>query len=230
MKLDVTDEKFVTIILIVIATFLWVNFDSLIGGVYTSFVLLYLISITTKQIPFVQIYNASTPIAISLITAGVLFSIYLIIAGFTITYINPNLQFTLLDTSVIDSIAEKTQLPIFSSSNATIRFLVYGLFIPIAESLFALSLVFGLFSKGLNAPLGSRMSSFKIYWVAIIIGMVMAFFHATVRQFSGYALITDAIFFSLSVVLVYYRKQILDATLFHVILNSFVLTKAKAGL
>lgn len=114
--------------------------------------------------------------------------------------------------SIINILAAGISPPVITE-NPYIYLFVYGLLIPIAETLFFL---------GALLPYIERKVSKNMLFAIIIIGAVVTLWHYTAHGFSDTALMADFVFFSISGALVLYKKDLLTPLLMHIIINSWV--------
>ncbi len=205
-----------------IATFfLWTNFDAGFGALTSGMLIVYLIFLSSRKLRQIPMIRPGAKFTKTVIFSVVGFAIWVVLANVitaTATGAVPN--FFSLDAFAI--LAENTQVPILAT-DATTTFISYGIIIPIAESVLFLSFVAVALMAVTKTKFRFDMKSPKMMFIVAGVGMTVALFHITVRGFGDLALVTDSVFFGLSMLLVFWRGHMAEAIAMHVLNNSMVL-------
>lgn len=198
---------------LILTFFLFSNFDPIVAAATFGMIVLYIV--WGRKIPIVK--GGQTLVKILLVTA-LAFAGWIIIASVldSLLYGSAFSPF-----SLFERIATYTTLPTLTQ-NQNLQLLVYGVDIPIAESLLSLSFILLFWSRLFRfVPRWNPMDP-KMWFVISLVGMVMAVFHFTVRRFSEVGLVTDFAFFAFSAAVVMFRGQLAEGILIHVLNNSMV--------
>lgn len=121
--------------------------------------------------------------------------------------------------SIIGLMASSTSPPVITE-DPYIYLFVFGLLIPIAESMFFLGALLPFAEKVF------RRESKYIRWglSIVVIGAVVSLWHYTSHIFNDYALIIDFIFFAVSSCMVLSENDLRSATLLHILWNCLVVS------
>lgn len=213
-------ELVLTFFALVFTIFLWSNFDPVIASATFAMCVLYWIPISRGKGLVPTFAGRQKAVQTLIIGIGV-FVAWIFISGMILKTASGS-TFSVFSGEVFSQMASLTQVPVLSD-DPTMRILVYGVTIPIAETLFAFSfLLFGI-SALAKVSLKWNPNDPKMYWVVFIIAGLMAIFHFTVRRFSDVGLLVDFAFFALSGFLVFWRGQLAEAMLLHIANNTAVI-------
>jgi hypothetical protein len=236
MPLNTKDDAYIILALIVINLFLYLNVSSGLATIFTFMTLTYLIVLSSRQLPKIELWSSGIKLPQTLAVTAVIFGIWTYASSFilkalgSVTFISYKEFFQTLRIYA--------DVPVLSN-DPSIIFFAYGVFIPVVETLFFLGVVLLLYSKVMNSKIGlSRLGGRELnlaLLVSLLVGITASLYHLTVRTSSvvnpAAAAIVDIGFFALSSMLVYYSPKItggrhsllLPAALLHVMVNSSVL-------
>jgi hypothetical protein len=216
MKLDsLKDERLIAVISLVTGLFLYLNMDSNIGTFFTLGCLTYSIFVFSKNrnwfVDFSKNLSVWKALGIGIIGLAIIVAI---------SY--PIIQSKFGSESLLSYFSlmkEKSSLPL-ASDNIWVKYFVWGVFIPLAETFLFLSLVYKLW--GNMAGISGKFN-FTVLWVIGLVGVSASAFHWAVRNIAGvaseYALGLDVIFFSASAFIVWKYGELLPAFFTHAINN-----------
>lgn len=213
-KLDWDIIVFLAVIFIGIG----VNFSpQLLGVIYVLMIFLYLHAKESRMIPdlpFVK-YKKQILKIVGFSIIAVIF--WLLLSQFGMNFFgNANAENL---GSVIRILATNTSPP-YITENPYLYFLVFGVFIPIAETLF----FFGVVMPWLMEKFKFGYETKSKWILAIVtIGIISSLFHYTSHIYSNEALIADFVFFALSGVIVLYYRDLVLATTVHFLANSLII-------
>lgn len=213
--MNIRDEELITMSVIFIMGFLWINIDPSLGSWYSVFGMLYLITVWSGKARYVEILTKNTKIIESIIFSCILAVAWVMLGN------------TVLQQSLFATMKESSTIPVISGG-LSMELLIYGILIPIVETMVFCSFAVVLWSMVVGLPLPIRWYNtkspyfYKMLWVCILVGVSASLFHLQARMASDIALAIDALFFSLSTLVVFYRKRIAEAGIIHAIINSGV--------
>lgn len=233
--MNLRDEEILAGVLLFASMFAIINISPDVGIFYTFAVMIYFFSILTKRKDYIIEFIVKNQNYLkSLIVSLFVFGVWLVLSSLIIPFFDPQTESMLPGTIVFERLAEQTQIPVLSE-DPTVRFVVFGVMIPILETFLFLGFGIKLAAKALglkrikwyklNTPQGQKM-----LWICAIIGVIASLFHMSVRLAKDYALIVDVMFFFISALLVFYtstfktkRPRLFEGGLFHIFTNSGVL-------
>jgi len=219
--------------LIIFGGFVAINVSTTLGIIYGFFVLAYFGQVLSPRIQAIQIIAPRENIMLSLLAGVIFFAVWIFLSAYISGFFGTE---SLLDTAsnFLIKLRSETQIPVLSN-DSNIIFLLYGIAIPVIESLFFLSVTLIFWSMALRTPVGSIDNPkdrrfYKIIVIAILVGIVGSLFHASVRLLSDEALIIDFLFFSISAFGVLMSKRLFRTSqismgamvFFHIFVNSMV--------
>lgn len=211
------NDKDVALVLMVFFVLFAVNFSpQLLGIIYFAMVTTYLIAKTDIGIADLNVYNPTKNFGSMLLMAGIIVVGWLFMSQYAMSLIgtpSTSLQ------SAVRLLADNTTPPYITEIPVLFWF-VFGFLIPIAETLFFFGVLMPFLMKKMKFSYADKSK-----WVAIIlaIGLIAALAHYTAHIFSNEALLADFIFFTLSGIVVLYKKDMSLAILIHIISNSVII-------
>lgn len=215
----INTELMVAIVIAAIFLFFSVNFSpQILGMIFFGMVVVYYIFAERFPTKFSKIAENREAIIKGLLPAIGLLIVWLAASNYIFSVFQvPEIQ----TESVVATLAAYTTPPIISEV-PMLRFFVFGILIPIAETFFFFGLFVPFIISALRVRIGDR---FNVSWiiVALIAASVMGIFHLTTHIALEYALITDFIFAFISGMLVLYYKRLNEAMLLHIIANSVII-------
>jgi membrane protease YdiL (CAAX protease family) len=201
------DEKEILIVTLIISLFILVTLSQTVGTIYTFFLTLYFLLIKTPYT--VQI--SKKPFKIPDFLVPVLgMGAFLFITGSFIT----GSVF-----SVFEILASYTTVT-FLIDIPWVKFVVWGIFIPFAETLFFLGVILPYLRRKLNVKKGINIDSILLI---LMIGSIAALFHIVSQLMSNEALLMDIIFFGVSSLVVLQYDELKQAFIMHAVLNSITM-------
>lgn len=218
------DEEFLAVGLVILTGFLYLNVSRDIGTFFSIAAVAYLTAVLSKRTDwFVQFIKRGRFESDAAIGAGMVV-VWLVLASFLLTYIKPVFTFSVIDT--LQQLYLYTDIPVLSA-DPNVRFIVFGIAIPIIETTLFLSLVLMFWAKLAKVkiqwhPMQSP-NFMKMLLVCALVGITASLFHMSARMMADFALIIDFVFFFLSSLIVFRFKELLGAGLFHVLTNSLIL-------
>jgi len=228
--MQLRDEELIGAGMLIIATFLYVNVSQLVGTLYAIFSLAYFVTVGDNLKFGIELlrqpYNTVRALGLIAIVIGV----WIIISSFAIGIIQPNLQVNILSTEIFRVLALKSGFGVISAEDPLVKFLVWGIFIPVIESMFFLSFVLIFWAKALKVPIAWNPRNKNMWVVALMVGFTAEIFHLTTRMMDSYALVADFVFFFLSALIVFKYRQLFEGIIFHVIINSAIILQVILGL
>jgi membrane protease YdiL (CAAX protease family) len=225
--MELKDEEIIAVGLLIATSFIYINVSASIGTLYTLFSVFYLASIFARRKDWVvEIITKNTDLLKSLILSFASFIVWVCIASFMFVYVKPNMMSAIEFESLFSNIASYTQVPVIST-DFMLKLIIYGILIPVIESLFFLSFVLKFWSRLLNVNImwyNFRSPYFlKMLYVCALVGACGSLFHLAVRMSSDFALILDFLFFFISSLIVFRTKRLFEAINLHILNNSCVL-------
>lgn len=230
-EMSLRDEEVLAAILAVISIFTIINISPEVGTFYSFGVMLYLFPLMAGSVGrewVVEFITKRQNLFKSLGISGVMLVVWVFISIMIIARIEPSTKMITPGVEVFAELSRYTQVPVLSQ-DPSVRFVIYGVFIPIVESLFFLSfwLMF-LAKKVFRLPYvkwyrAGTPQFLKMLWVCALVGATGSLFHLTVRMAADFALFVDFLFFTISALLVFKYKRLFEATGLHVGINSGVL-------
>lgn len=214
------DDIYITIGLIVITFFVYLNVSSNVGTLYALMTMTYFIVITSRQIPKIEILSKGMDLPKAFAISAAIFGGWVFLSSTILQYLGAVQSFSL--TSYFGALRLFSDVPVLSSDPTVILF-IFGFFIPIVETL-AVAILIILFSKVFNSQvttpkIGSAQFRTMLI-VALLVGVTMSLFHLTTRVNNPavtatgqlitpeIAAVLDIIFFGLTAVIVYYSPKI----------------------
>jgi hypothetical protein len=226
------EEKFGSIALVVMSIFIAVNVREDVGVIYMGMALTYMILVFSNKVKAIEIISTPTNFVRSIVIVALFFSVWVVASSFILGILNPMYQINIFSLDLFKILSTMAETTVISNDPAVI-FAVWGVFIPVDESVFFLTTVLIMFGILLGtAKFGQirwQPRNPKMWMNCILVGITAALFHMTVRQYVSYALVADAIFFTLSSVVVFYTAKkrpsadMKEAIVGHIINNSTVL-------
>jgi len=216
------DEKSLVSIIVLFSIFTLIVLSPAVGTPLLAFGLIYLVLINSGGDRVFQFSRGKYRKEKSIAIIGVALVCFLFAGGLAVSMVG-NLPFSLF--SSLQLLSDQAIIPLTIESQP-IQILIWGIIIPILETLFFL----GIVGKLLSNKLGVRKfdpQNLNTWIVIITVGAVASMFHIVSQFMMEQALITDWIFFSVSMGLVLWRQELKDASILHIILN--VVTLGIAG-
>ena len=216
MKLELE----VALLAIVAFLFLSVNFSpQIVGVIYVLMAITYGWAVTERKLDDYPISRSKINLGPLLIAIGIAIVAWYAAITFTLSVISPS---DVPALSVVGTLAAGTT-PSYISENPWSILLVYGILVPIVETLF----FFGVVFPYLQRRIGSRDVAFIA--TLIILGSAFSLFHIVAHYAQDFALIADWMFAVISGFIVYKSKDLKGAMLFHIVANSAIMV-VKLGL
>lgn len=182
--------------------------NNILGLLFFAMVVAYFLTATQRDaIPFSKGKSFAQKGIIAIVIGGAIF----FIAG---SFISGH-PFNVL--SVI-KLFGTTALSNLSLDNPIIRFIIWGIFIPIAESMFFLGFIGGILKKAFKAT-GNKIDSKKMAIMATV-GSVSVISHIVSQGVVDATLLLDFLFFGVSMGITFYSEQLQEATFLHIGVNS----------
>lgn len=213
------DEEYLSFIVLIFLLFTGVNINPQVGMYYLGGFLAYFALLMARRRDWIieikrgnKSFFDAVPVAVAVLAAW----------GFLSTSI-------LTHTAFVDFFARlytEANVPALSS-DPTAALILFGVVVPIVESFMFLNFVLiyaaKLIKVNVSWPRFGTESFWKMLMVCAVVGAVGSLFHITVRGMSEWALLVDFLFFTISAVLVFKYKQLLEPMWFHILTNSAVL-------
>lgn len=229
VRMSLLDEEVLSGVLAIISAFAIINISPEVGTFYTFGVLFYLIPLLARRKDWIVEFITKRQNILKSMGVGLIaLAVWIYASSFLITYVEPSIESIVPGTAVFEALSRQTQVPILSQ-DPTVRLVVYGILIPIVESLFFLSFWMKFLSKKIFQLPQIRWyrvgtpQFWKMLWVCAVTGATGSLFHLTVRMASDYALLVDFLFFFCSSLLVFKFRRLTEATSFHAMVNSGIL-------
>jgi len=214
------DERLIAAGLSIATVFLYLNVSPEVGTPFAIMTLLYLISLGSSAFQKIEIMRTPTKISEIVGVGLVALSGWVILSSFALQYLAPAFApQSVFSLDFFQALSAQTQIPILSA-DPFVRFLTYGVVIPIIETVFFLSFVLVFWAKALRQPL--VFSPRQMLLVAVLVGATGSLFHLTVRIAQNYALFADFLFFFISALIVLKYREMSHAMVFHILNNSIV--------
>ena len=222
------DEVIITIAMIIMAIFSFLAISQDAGIVLFMMVMSYFVAVSSKTVHEVEVIRSERDARNGLKVISIIFATvaaWIIINSFIFGLSQG--QFTAYSTEMFKAVYIHSNIPILATDPVMIQ-LVWGFIFPIIESMFFLSVVLMVFHRVVfkNWELPKRITRKnvgRVAWVAMLVGATASLIHLNVRQASDWALLGDFVFFSISSLVVYKTRQLLEAAGVHSIINNLVL-------
>jgi len=242
MGLDnLRQEEFVAMGMLIVMAFTWINVEPTVGAFYVAMTLIYFITVGNRRFSEIELIVTRQDIGKAFIGAGVVLVAW-VIASMWIweqTGGQVSLGFTPEAFSTFfRQLALFTQVPVLAD-DPNIKFITFGINIPIIESLFFLSFVLLFWAKLLSVPVRWHSVNspyfLKMLGVCVLVGVSGMLFHLTARSLNDIALGIDVLFFGVSALIVFasasripliggdVKVNMFKGVVFHVMVNSLVL-------
>jgi hypothetical protein len=205
-------ELLFLIALTILFPFLATNYNSGIGQIYSIFTLAAIVYLIVDPVRSIQFKNqndsliTSVVIAVVAVIVFILFSTFIVIPG---------------TKALLDLLASST--PVLANDPFTNK-IVFGILVASAETLFFFVYLFDLLLSVFNISL-DNLKNPKLWWLVFAICILFTTFHLTAKLTTNTAdstaiLLTVFFMAAVSLILVIWRKQALEALIFHILLNS----------
>ena len=210
-------ELGILIALTVLFPFLATNFNNNLGTTYSIFTIasiLYLLLDPQRDIPFKKENNS---LLTSVFVAGVAVVVFMLSSSYILI---PGTK------ALLDLLASST--PVLANNPFTNK-IVFGVLVAVTETLFFFVYLFDLICSMANVKIdSSNLKDMKLWSIIIGLSLLFMLFHLTAKLSASAVETTTTlviVFFMaiFSLLLVVFRKQAIDAVLFHVILNSLAI-------
>lgn len=210
-------ELLILVLLTVLFPFLATNYNTNLGVIYSIFTIsaiVYVIADPVRDIVFKkesESFLTTLLISVVAVVAFILASTYLFIPG---------------TKSLLHLLSSST--PVLANNPLTQK-IVFGILVAISETLFFFVYGFDLVASIFNTKIDrANLKSFKLWAIIISISFMFMFFHLTAKlsgNLTDSGAVLSVVFFMavFSMLLVVWRKQALEAVLFHIILNSLAI-------
>lgn len=221
MKKQIGIEAIIIGLMMVLTFFLWSNFNPIIASATFAMFVLYWIASGRRFLGRVQLLKQKKELIQTVLIGSVAFVVWIGLSNLLLSNLTET-TFSIFSLEVFSQLAQETNLPVIGSADQTMKILVYGITIPVAESVFAFSFLPLILSRIGNVKMTWNPRSPKMWAVISVIALIMAIFHSTVRRFSDVGLVVDFVFFAFSGILLYWRGQLAELILLHIFTNSAV--------
>lgn len=203
-----SDERELVLLSIITGIFILVTLDQTIGVVFAMMSFAYAVILNQSSSNVFQFSRSSfttQKFGLALLAFGGFVGITAIVLGGQEQFVGAVTFFasSFLTNFVID--------------NPFIKLFVFGVFVPIAESLFFFGVILPYILRKAKAK-GNLQDSGTLLAVAMTAGVATAF-HFTVRLLNDQALIADLMFFGISGMIAVNQKELSGLTLLHVVAN-----------
>lgn len=225
---NVEDEVMVTIALIILSLFAYLSVSPEAGIVLFMMVMTYFVSLGSKNLREIEVLRNDKKSRDVLKIGGIILaatSIWIVVNS--VIYGASRGEFSIYSPDMFKAVYLHSNIPILATDPVMIQ-TIWGFVFPIIESFFFLSVVLLFFNRiifgrwKVPEKIDSRNIG-KVFWVAMLVGATASLIHFQTRQAESWALLGDFVFFSLSSVVVYKTKQLLEAAGVHGIINNLVL-------
>lgn len=210
--MSLIDEKNLVILALISGVFILVTLSSQIGSIYFAMAAVYAIAIALKLKVF-EFSRTNNGLG-KIVFFGILL-VGLFIAGASIVLGGQEV----LAKSV--TFFASTFLTNFTIDNAFIKLFVFGVFIPIVETLFFFGVIFPRVLEYARARNSVRDLA-TIVSIVLVAGIATSF-HFVVRLLNDTGLLSDLVFFGLSALLVIKQKEMSGAAAGHILINTYVM-------
>ncbi len=240
-KAGLGQEEMLAVALIIFFGFVAPNVDTTVGFYYITMPIVYLIVVGSKPLKEIEILVqgqdlgrvAAASVAVLMAWIGLSMMVWQSTTGAVSFGFTPqNIQAFFSQLSIF------TNIPVLSN-DPLLRFIIYGVAIPIAESMLFLSAVLLLWAKLLKVPIawhGPTSPKFlMMLFVCLLVGISGSYFHLTARSLQDIPLLIDVLFFGISALGVFastsripvvggdQKVNMSKMIGFHLLVNSFVL-------
>lgn len=221
------DERVMVGILGIILSFIYLTIDPKLATIYSIFTILYGITLADRSWKEVQILGRKFDIMQAFVIVAFTLAIFTIISAFILGMLNPEFKNS-YGLQLYQKLQVYSNFPMVRYEEY--RLIVYGILIPIIESMFFLSFVLIFFAKLLKVRIRNLPNSWsrllqhgKAIWLACLVGATASIFHLQVRTKFSYALVVDFIFFTLSALIILRYKHMLEAIGLHQAVNTLII-------
>lgn len=214
--MGITDEKDLSLIAIIMGVFILTTLSQTIGVIYLGMSVAYAIAVNQGRSRVYEFVRGRHNLQMALLLGVVLVGGFLIIGGISLGAIT-------LEAAAPIQILQSSFVDQFTIDNYIIKFVVFGMFIPVVETLFFYGVIFKFIM--LKAGATGQLTQFQTILSITMIGAIATSFHFIVRLFNDQALLMDFIFFTLSAVIVLRQKELSGAATGHAITNSWVILR-----
>jgi hypothetical protein len=213
-----SDEKNLIGLFLIISLFVTVVINEILGLIFFAMFVVYYIGISTNTAIQFDVKGGNWgKVIINALASLVLF--YLI-AGATLNVLQVESSWRNIMSIMATSAADFG----ISIDNDLVKFLIWGVYIPTAETVFFLGYVLPFLEKNMKANTSKIVDKLVIL---LVLGALTALFHLVSHLAANEALIVDIVFFAVSGFVVLFKKkgwkqsiQMKSAWLVHVLLNS----------
>ncbi len=211
-----TDEKDLVIVALIAALFIATTLSFEVGILFIAMIITYGIALNQGRGRIYEIIKGKAAIPSSIVLAAVFVGIWYFISQVALSVVGPP------GADTFSVLAAAVNIP-FTIDSPIVQVLVWGIFIPFAETVFFLGVALKFIQKKAKAK--EKLNDIST-WVGIIgIGALVSLFHVVVRLFNDSALIVDFAFFALSAAFVIQQRGELKGPLFaHIIVNVAVMS------
>ena len=242
MKLQ--DEEILTAILGILSAFSIYNIDPSVGMFYTFAIIFYFVPLLTKRKDWlIEYLTPKLDLIKSIVVSAAVFAGWLITTTLIYTaFMSVPTTESVIPQQVFAELSRTSYIPVLSD-NPGVLFVVYGVFIPLAESMFFLSFILKFWSsKIFHLPevrwyKPGTPQFWKMLWVCALVAACGSLFHMTARitkatlevlpmpinLYIDYTLTNDFFFFFVSSLVVFFRKRLFESSNFHIFVNIGVL-------
>lgn len=210
-------ELGILIALTVLFPFLATNYNTTLGTTYSIFAVLSIIYLLLDPQREIAFKKDSNSVLTSVFVAGVAVVGFILLSSYVLI---PGTK------ALLNLLASST--PVLANDPLTNK-IVFGLLVACTETLFFFVYLFDLIASMANVSISTtNLKNMKLWSIIIGLSLLFMFFHLTAKLSSNAVETTTTlvvVFFMaiFSLLLVVFRKQSLDAVLFHVILNSLAI-------
>lgn len=205
------DDTRIAWVLVIFSVFSLVVLSQYIGIILLAYSLLYLIAISRKPVFAFQLSSKPAKLLSFIAIPAAMFFVLVIVSDFVIGSLNLGSSLALYSSAL---------QPIVTIDTPVVRFLIWGVLIPILETCFFIGIIGYLISGKLKVREKLDLGKFDTYFVMAMVGVIAAVFHIVAQLTTPELLVMDVMLFSASMGVTLYYQELKQAMMFHIFLNS----------
>jgi len=220
--MKILKEKVIFTVLGIILLFLLVNFDQQMALIFSLMIIVDYIIFKDDSFVSYPFEKRTDNRILMLFEVALIWAMFMGVTAIVMRLLTPSITSF---TSAIQTIFElQASTKPALSGNAILTFIGWGIMIPFIETRFFFGRLLELISDWRKTTL--KITSPAAHFLGVVIGTIFALFHLTARQCGtaatcqNAALLVTFLFGYISVLIVVWKKETKQATLFHVLANS----------
>ncbi len=212
------NDRDLAILALIVGIFILVTLSSTIGTIYFAMAAVYAIAVSYGKGRVIDFTKGGSRIG-----NAILFGLLAIIIFFAISAV---LLGSLAAAERAVTTFASSFLVNFTIDNPFIKLFVFGIFIPIVETLFFFGVVYKLI---LNKARATESINMTAGITVLLIAGIATSFHFLVRMLQDTPLLSDLIFFGVTGAVVFKKRDLLAATIMHMAINSYYMAMVLFG-